>query len=105
MQARRGEIMTNFNGYRRLWGHDFRVVANGLDETDVAAFVDGVLTEYQSSIERSKHVEPLHELGESRPLTSSRTGCNSVFTRMRRSSRSACSKYSRASRARCLPPA
>ena len=56
--------MTNFNGNRHLWGHDFRVVANGLDEADVTAFVEGVLKEYQSSIERSKHVEPLHELAQ-----------------------------------------
>ena len=56
--------MTNFNGNRRLWGHDFRVVANGLDEADVTTFVEGVLKEYQSSIERSKHVEPLHELAQ-----------------------------------------
>ncbi len=58
-------MMTNFNGYRRLWGRDFRLVANGLDEADVAAFVEGVLKEYQSAIERSKHVEPLHELAQS----------------------------------------
>ena len=57
-------MMTNFNGNRHLWGHDFRVVANGLHEADVAAFVEGVLKEYQSSIERSKHVEPLHELAQ-----------------------------------------
>ena len=57
-------MMTNFNGNRRLWGHDFRVVANGLDEADVAAFVEGVLKEYQSAIERSKHVAPLHELAQ-----------------------------------------
>ena len=56
--------MTNFNGYRRLWGRDFRVVANGLDEADVALFVEGVLTEYQSAIEKSKHVEPLHQLAQ-----------------------------------------
>ncbi len=56
--------MTNFNGNRRLWGHDFRVVANGLYEADVTTFVEGVLKEYQSSIERSKHVEPLHELAQ-----------------------------------------
>ena len=58
-------MMNNFNGTRRLWGHDFAVVANGLDEADVAAFVEGVLKEYQSAIERSKHVEPLHELAQS----------------------------------------
>ena len=58
-------MMTSFNGNRHLWGHDFRVVANGLDEADVATFVEGVLKEYQSSIERSKHVEPLHELAQS----------------------------------------
>ncbi len=57
-------MMTNFNGNRRLWGHDFRVVENGLDEADVTAFVEGVLKEYQSAIERSKHVEPLHELAQ-----------------------------------------
>jgi len=34
-------MMTNFNGNRHLWGHDFRVVANGLHEADVAAFVVG----------------------------------------------------------------
>ncbi len=57
-------MMTNFNGSRHLWGHDFRVVANGLDEADVTTFVEGVLKEYQSSIERSKHVEPLHQLAQ-----------------------------------------
>ena len=58
-------MMTNFNGYRRLWGHDFQVVANGLDEADVATFVEGVLKEYQLAIENSNHVEPLHELAQS----------------------------------------
>jgi hypothetical protein len=58
-------MMTNFNGSRHLWGRDFRLVANGLDEADVAAFVEGVLKEYQSAIERSKHAEPLHKLAQS----------------------------------------
>ena len=34
----------------------------GLDHTDVALFVEGLMSRYQSSIERTSHVEALHEL-------------------------------------------
>ena len=45
--------MTNDYGSRRLWGHNFRLVAGGLDEDDVATFVEGLLNELQASVERS----------------------------------------------------
>lgn len=47
---------------RRLWGHDFRMVANGLDEADVGLFVEELMSRYQASLDKSSHIEPLHEL-------------------------------------------
>ena len=47
---------------RRLWGHEFRVVANGLAEEDVALFVEWLMRKYQASLEKSSHIEPLHQL-------------------------------------------
>ena len=49
---------------RRLWGHEFRVVANGLAEEDVALFVEWLMRKYQASLEKSSHVEPLHQLAK-----------------------------------------
>ena len=47
---------------KKLWGQDFRIVPDGLDVTDVAQFVEGLMGRYQSSIEKASHIEPLHEL-------------------------------------------
>ena len=47
---------------RRLWSHDFRMVANGLDEADVGLFVEELMSRYQASLDKSSHIEPLHEL-------------------------------------------
>ena len=47
---------------RQLWGHDFRVVARGLAEEDVALFVEQLMRKYQASQEKSSHIEPLHQL-------------------------------------------
>ena len=47
---------------KKLWGQDFRVVPDGLDVTDVSLFVEGLMSRYQSSIEKASHIEPLHEL-------------------------------------------
>ena len=35
---------------------------DGLDVTDVALFVEGLMSRYQSSIDKASHIEPLHEL-------------------------------------------
>ena len=47
---------------KKLWGQDFRIVPDGLDVTDVTLFVEGLMSRYQSSIEKASHIEPLHEL-------------------------------------------
>ena len=52
--------MTDSNGVRRLWGHDFRVVGGGLDEDDVAAFVEDLLNQLQASVEKSERLESLN---------------------------------------------
>ena len=54
--------MTDSNGVRRLWGHDFRLVGGGLDESDVAAFVEGLLNQLQASVEKSEGLENLKRL-------------------------------------------
>ena len=43
--------MMDSNGVQRLWGHDFRVVGGGLDESDVSAFVEDLLNQLQASID------------------------------------------------------
>ncbi len=35
---------------------------DGLNVTDVTLFVEGLMSRYQSSIEKASHIEPLHEL-------------------------------------------
>ncbi len=50
------------NRTKKLWGQDFRLVPDGLDVTDVALFVEGLMSRYQSSIDKASHIEPLHEL-------------------------------------------
>ena len=47
---------------KRLWGHDFRVVPDGLAESDVALFVERLMSQYRASLEKSQHLLPLHEL-------------------------------------------
>ena len=54
--------MTDSNGIRRLWGHDFRLAGGGLNESDVAAFVEDLLNQLQASIEKSKNLENLKRL-------------------------------------------
>ena len=54
--------MTDSNGVRRLWGHDFRLVGGGLDESDVAAFVEDLLNQLQASVEKSENLENLKRL-------------------------------------------
>jgi cell division septum initiation protein DivIVA len=50
------------NRVKKLWGQDFRIVPDGLNVTDVALFVEGLMSRYQSSIDKASHIEPLHEL-------------------------------------------
>ena len=57
--------MTDSNGVRRLWGSDFRQVAGGLDEDDVAAFVEDLLNQLQASLEKSDRLEKLKQLAPS----------------------------------------
>ena len=57
--------MMDSNGVQRLWGHDFRVVGGGLDESDVSAFVEDLLNQLQASIQKSDRLESLYALAES----------------------------------------
>ena len=50
------------NRTKKLWGQHFRIVPDGLDVTDVTLFVEGLMSRYQSSIEKASHIKPLHEL-------------------------------------------
>ena len=47
---------------KRIWGQEFRIVPQGLDESDVKLFVDELMRRYEASVERASHIEPLHEL-------------------------------------------
>ena len=52
------------NKSKTLWGKDFRVVAEGLAETDVVIFVEQLLAEHREKLEQLDHVESLHELAK-----------------------------------------
>ena len=47
---------------RRLWGHEFRLVPNGLAETDVVEYVDSLRVLYQPAMEDRRHIAVMHEL-------------------------------------------
>ena len=47
---------------KNLWGRDFRVVRDGLAETDVVLFVEKLMSGAQESRDKLEHVEALHEL-------------------------------------------
>jgi hypothetical protein len=45
-----------------MWGKDFRVVRDGLAETDVVLFVEGLMSREKEGLDKLQHVEALHEL-------------------------------------------
>ena len=47
---------------KRIWGQEFHIVPEGLDESDVKRFVEELMRRYEASVERASHIEPLHEL-------------------------------------------
>ncbi len=47
---------------KNLWGRDFRVVRDGLAETDVVLFVEKLMSSAQESRDKLEHLEALHEL-------------------------------------------
>lgn len=47
---------------KNLWGRDFRVVRDGLAETDVVLFVEKLMSGAQENREKLEHLEALHEL-------------------------------------------
>ncbi len=42
---------------KRLWGKEFRVVPQGLAETDVFAFLEGLMGEHRESMEKLEHLD------------------------------------------------
>ena len=44
------------------WGRDFRVVTEGLAETDVVVFVERLMSEHRESLDKLEHVDTLHRL-------------------------------------------
>ncbi len=47
---------------KTLWGQDFRVVAEGLAETDVVIFFEKLIREHREKLKQLDHVSSLHEL-------------------------------------------
>ncbi|MFQ5873156.1 MAG: DivIVA domain-containing protein [Dehalococcoidia bacterium] len=50
------------NDVKCLWGHDFRVVPKGLDETDVVDYVESLRALYEGSQKEFNHAQSLREL-------------------------------------------
>ena len=49
---------------KSLWGQDFRLVAEGLAETDVVIFVERLMRGHRQSLEQLDHIASLHELAK-----------------------------------------
>ena len=47
---------------KTLWGCQFRLASQGLDETDVVKFVEGLVGRYISGLEQVGHASSLHDL-------------------------------------------
>ena len=47
---------------KTLWGQDFRVVAQGLAETDVVIFIEKLMREHREKLKQLDHIASLHEL-------------------------------------------
>ena len=47
---------------KTLWGEEFRVVQQGLAETDVIIFVEKMMRQYRKSLRKLDHIEASHEL-------------------------------------------
>ena len=45
-----------------LWGHDFRVVSQGLSEKDVTVFVEKLMSQHRERLKHLDHVDALREL-------------------------------------------
>ena len=51
------------NDVKTLWGHEFRIVSDGLAETDVVAFAERLMSQNRDNAEDDKYVASLRELG------------------------------------------
>ena len=49
---------------RNLWGQDFRIVQEGLAETDVVIFVERLMRRHRERLKQLDHVTSLHELAK-----------------------------------------
>ena len=49
---------------KSLWGQHFRLVAEGLAETDVVIFVERLMRQHRQSLEQLDHITSLHELAK-----------------------------------------
>ena len=47
---------------KNLWGKDFRVVAQGLAETDVVIFVEKLMRSHRERVKQLDHIDSLHQL-------------------------------------------
>ena len=50
------------NNLKTLWGHEFQVVSEGLSETDVVAFVEGLMSQHKANLEKPNYVAALQKL-------------------------------------------
>ena len=49
---------------KSLWGQDFRVVNDGLEESDVATFVDRLMSQHLETREQLDHLDALRDLAK-----------------------------------------
>jgi cell division septum initiation protein DivIVA len=54
----------NNKGLTELWGHEFKRVKSGLDEEQVASFVNELVSERDTLLKRQEHLSSLSELAE-----------------------------------------
>jgi cell division septum initiation protein DivIVA len=55
---------SNKEGTVELWGHEFKKVKNGLDEEQVASFVNKLMNEHEALLKRAEHLSSLTKLAE-----------------------------------------
>ena len=49
---------------RNLWGQNFRIVQEGLAETDVVIFVERLMRQHRERLKQLDHITSLHELAK-----------------------------------------
>lgn len=66
------------NRVRKLWGQEFNIVENGLDEAQVVAFIDDLLSYQKVALEPQKNSVPLRMLADTTIVEANKLAANII---------------------------